>query len=635
MPDLINSIFRIDPTEGLVKYVSNIKPYHSKIAEVLTEYVYKEDCKVTVTDRMSWAIDLSNDKKDPVRVCGYGTVWDSVNTISIQPVPIVQATGKTTLVVQPYVDPHNPTWLSINRNNSEIPITYGTPVFVETTGALPSSTPQIVPGYTYIIVPTQNNYIELHDASGPVVFNTSGTGEMRLVIEQQPTYSFLLDVPPQPSVQVTVISPASGQLAFVRTVPISSIEPLNNTIVVSNTIVPIVEVQAVKLSDPAAGYVSGNCVFVFRGNVTQYFQPSSTFVITNSTHNNGTYTVDPSRGYPFYDGYNTLVPILEPASLDGTGVYVVPVNQYLTPGTKIYLNGNTGVGANGAYTIVSAITHQQAITIITNESISVGATTSGTISVMLALNELPVWNYGAEVMFSTSSSLPSPLQPNVPYYFIPTQTPGIFNISTARFPKSNLDFVRMTWASGNVPITVTKTDSFYPGAYVKVTGSHQGLNDGNYTVRQMVHEPSGLTRVYVFEPVIQTTPMSLHYDGVMSFNIVGYDQPAYCPVVDADGLYVDAVINERLVIEITVDCSDVINSTVTETPPLGWGITPYDEESQYSNEDANTLAGTSVSSGTPGISSLHTIVPTGIDTQLFDVGNIDETIETLQQQNPY
>jgi len=40
-----------DPIDGLIRYVNEIKPFHSKIIEVLTEYVYEEDLDITMGER--------------------------------------------------------------------------------------------------------------------------------------------------------------------------------------------------------------------------------------------------------------------------------------------------------------------------------------------------------------------------------------------------------------------------------------------------------------------------------------------------------------------------------------------------------------------------------------------------------
>lgn len=50
----------IDPTEGLVQYVQYIKPYHTKILEVLVEYVYTDPIIITVRDKWSSQSNFSN-----------------------------------------------------------------------------------------------------------------------------------------------------------------------------------------------------------------------------------------------------------------------------------------------------------------------------------------------------------------------------------------------------------------------------------------------------------------------------------------------------------------------------------------------------------------------------------------------
>jgi len=97
MPNIIQSLFRVDPTDGLVEYVKAVKPYHTKILDVLVEYVYKENITTTVTDNWLWAIGLSNAQRDLVRECGWGWNWDLVPTAdSILTSRIISAHTDTT-----------------------------------------------------------------------------------------------------------------------------------------------------------------------------------------------------------------------------------------------------------------------------------------------------------------------------------------------------------------------------------------------------------------------------------------------------------------------------------------------------------------------------------------------------------
>lgn len=53
-----------DPIDGLIQYVNEIKPYHSKIIEVLTEYVYEEDINVTLSESSVLDVGIFIDRVD-------------------------------------------------------------------------------------------------------------------------------------------------------------------------------------------------------------------------------------------------------------------------------------------------------------------------------------------------------------------------------------------------------------------------------------------------------------------------------------------------------------------------------------------------------------------------------------------
>ena len=48
----------LDPVQGLVDYINDVKPYHTKIIEVLIEYVYGENVDVTILEDPQFIIDL-------------------------------------------------------------------------------------------------------------------------------------------------------------------------------------------------------------------------------------------------------------------------------------------------------------------------------------------------------------------------------------------------------------------------------------------------------------------------------------------------------------------------------------------------------------------------------------------------
>jgi hypothetical protein len=51
----MTNFVQLDPIEGLLQYILDIKPYHSKIAEVLVDYSVNDDVAVTILD--SWQMD--------------------------------------------------------------------------------------------------------------------------------------------------------------------------------------------------------------------------------------------------------------------------------------------------------------------------------------------------------------------------------------------------------------------------------------------------------------------------------------------------------------------------------------------------------------------------------------------------
>lgn len=61
-PGLVN----IDPIQGLENYVNDIKPFHTKVFEVLAEYVYTDYVNVTIVDQNVIAVDVTQaDALDP------------------------------------------------------------------------------------------------------------------------------------------------------------------------------------------------------------------------------------------------------------------------------------------------------------------------------------------------------------------------------------------------------------------------------------------------------------------------------------------------------------------------------------------------------------------------------------------
>lgn len=65
-----------DPVQGLIDYVQDVKPFHTKILEVWVEYIYGDKIEATIKDEMKMEIDILFDRAR--KYCDYGwdmTVW--------------------------------------------------------------------------------------------------------------------------------------------------------------------------------------------------------------------------------------------------------------------------------------------------------------------------------------------------------------------------------------------------------------------------------------------------------------------------------------------------------------------------------------------------------------------------------
>ena len=61
-----------DPVQGLVDYVLDVKPFHTKILEVWVEYIYNDPIHATIKDELDWEIHIDFDRMNG---CPYG--WDT------------------------------------------------------------------------------------------------------------------------------------------------------------------------------------------------------------------------------------------------------------------------------------------------------------------------------------------------------------------------------------------------------------------------------------------------------------------------------------------------------------------------------------------------------------------------------
>lgn len=74
----------IDPIQGLIDYVGEVKPFHTKILEVAVAYAHNDDVNITITEDLEldialfWPAVVGSPDEGPIRVCsaGYGVEYD-------------------------------------------------------------------------------------------------------------------------------------------------------------------------------------------------------------------------------------------------------------------------------------------------------------------------------------------------------------------------------------------------------------------------------------------------------------------------------------------------------------------------------------------------------------------------------
>ena len=632
MTNLVQSLFRIDPTEGLVQYANAVKPYHSKILDVLVEYIYSEKVDVTMKERWSWKMTFDRPKVDTVYTCGYGLVWDPYRSSEAAPsVNIIKAQSTISLPLSILTTPSDNARAAIPT--SGYTINDGVVVTIRTTGTLPTSSPQVSVGKTYRV--SGHNaafYLTDIETNQTVHFTAPGSGSTFIEPTDLKFNSFLVDPNYGPDFTVAVINTKANQLAFVNTYTISNVNPALSQWTIGSDIRPVIPIADVKYDDPTLSSVAvgGNCSFSFTGNHESYFAPGSTFTVIGGA-NAGTYTVadtNSGRILTRYDGTQTIVPVNQPIHTSGAGGSAqTDVTTILPIGSNLYVNNNTGIGGNGRYTVTAAVVVGNTTVVTVSETVSMLAAPNGNANIIVRPAQVPAWPSGLLIKLSSVGAMPAPLVNNTKLYYAPTTTPGIFNLSTKRYPTEYDDYVDLTSLNSGV-IKATRAEVFNPGAYIKVSGSYLNKNDGNYIIRKT--EPEGAyVRVYVMEKIPFTTPQNRTFDGLMEFNFDSYDAPVYCPVSQAGDMHADTFIHEKIMFEYSFHLSDSVRTAITEFTNSGFGSMPYgNTDAEYGLGTSNSRAYSSTTYGITGAPA-GTILPHGIDMQLFDVGGLDETVRTV------
>ena len=219
-------------------------------------------------------------------------------------------------------------------------------------------------------------------------------------------------------------------------------------------------------------------------------------------------------------------------------------SHIIVPGYIVYVSGNTYTGSNAKYTVQSVSVNGPLTTstITVTEFVSLTATVSGKLGVPLTVDEVPYWPAGTAVLTQSVSTPPSPLIDGVTYYFSPTADIGVFNLSYVRYPRKYSDIIDVT-SIGGEGLTIERAEPFVPGEYVTVTGSFDGINDGQYVIGAITPEGNDF-RVMVLQHVSQTTPASLSSDGNMVY-AGSYGDP-YSIATSTPDLYTSTYFDERI-----------------------------------------------------------------------------------------
>lgn len=593
MADFTQALFRIDPTQGLVDYVNTVKPYHTKVLDVLVEYVYTEKIDTNVKDRWSWVMSFTRPESAVEYSCGYGYRWDPFGLASPESTPtsrIINALGKLLIDVNTTVG----TTINIIRNTTGYQLATNDPIVFQNIPLElydPSlNIEYITPGRTYYIAsitPTTLT-VSLSAGGSPIAFGAVGTLE---ILPQGLSYNTFLVEPTlnASSYDCLTVNTSSNQLAFVNGYNITGVDTAQKK-----------WHFRVGTWTSGAGYPANTTTSVSLIGGTGAGTQAQADIITDATGTIVDVVITDPGTKTYVIGDNLI------ASLFPGFTFTVSVPQLTIPlvaNDYVYINGNTSVTANGKYTVASI--QGSALQVVEVIPPLTGA--SGSLYMVDSFDAVPYWPSGLKVTVNTVGTLPGPLVNGGSYYFIPTAVTGVFNLATTRYPQEFGDFVDLTSIGG--PFTISRAEPFTPGDVVTVFGTQNNHNNGEYVVSTITHEGANF-RIGVMQNIPRTTPnpSPQPYDGAMALYLGSYDMPQVCPATRTPDLYANAYINEKLEFTFHINEYDYIGVATLE------------------NTAQSIYSYTTITDGTSTLAGTQLILPTGYDTQLFDVGAIDETL---------
>lgn len=671
--NFITALSKIDPTLGFVEYIQATKPYHTKILEVLVEHIYAEPINVTFQESLTWEmffttphVSLLSAIIDPHSIdlpvpgtagptAGYQEI---LFTPSITGATLVNGTSAPiTYEIDVQVDGGIVQHITINGVNISDYNSLVSDINAVLTGAVAS----IVGGNIRITSITTGvlSSVIIVDVNATVYSCTYGNVWNPVLSPFAPdsiiatvliksavndvvspnANSFLIQSQPYTPFEMGVASTQSNQFVMSKNYDVTGKNLVLNKWLVAdpgNTLVTELTTgtlpKTIFISSDTG--LAGNGRYTVTGTPTWAAGTASVQVVETIS------TLANANGKLHRPLDNTIVFPIVSVTTGAFGQWTIAgdFTSFFTAGKNFVVHSNTGLGVDTTYSVLSSV-FGGVNTGITVATIAGGATGDGNIAVISGTlgGELPQWRPGTAVKLSTTGTLPVPTDNTTTYYFQPTTQPGYFNLSTKRYAFEYNDFVELT-TLGTGNFFATRDETFIPGTTVDVFGTNLQRNDGKYTVKQITHE-APYERVFVFQRVDSATVGVPPSDGAMKIQASGYANPIYCPPAKATSLHVDTFIHENLKFTFEINLSDYMEMSYEENAPKGFGETAFGD-SLYGPFGTFVPAidpYTAQTSGLPAASTFsgdrhtaHTILPTGIDTQLFDVGGIDETLESVR-----
>lgn len=248
MADLNTALFRIDPTEGLQQYVQAVKPFHSKVLDVLVEYVYAEAMSVTAVDRLYTSVGLEEVSREVTRTGGYGYVWGAYDLTPPGDLPHATILAAEAQISVDASFTSGSSVIQLGANPSDYGFPVGSPVIFRTSESLPS---EIEVGHIYFIVTSAFPSITVSSTFGgsPITFSSSAVGATISPVGL-PFNSFLVAMPAATQYDVVITDLMRNQLAFATPHAITNVDTTLNRFTASGV--------AGLLNPGDVVYVSGN-----------------------------------------------------------------------------------------------------------------------------------------------------------------------------------------------------------------------------------------------------------------------------------------------------------------------------------------------------------------------------------------